>query len=64
MIQKKILSKMQSGYQMQNLMLILNPLEKLKKMHAKNVINKKVTEKLSVTLITVCKNFWPITFFE
>jgi hypothetical protein len=48
---------------MQNCMLILNPLEKLEKTHAKNVINKKVTEKLSVTLITVCKSFWPITFF-
>jgi hypothetical protein len=47
-------------------MLILNPLKKLQKMHAKKVLNEKVTEKwIFFTYIThtVCKSFRAKTYF-
>jgi hypothetical protein len=44
-------------------MLISNPLKKLQKTSAQEVINEKVTEFFFFTFITVCKSFRRVTLF-
>ncbi len=64
-ISKHFFAKFQYGYKKtQNLILILNMLKKLQKMHAKKVVNEKVMENLIFLLLLLSAKLFDLQLFK